>query len=55
MPRAISADVYDIDYAHNMTPMFYRPRLENGIIDVAAGGEDAMSSYLNELCRFMDA
>lgn len=27
--------LYDMDYASNMQPLFYRPRLEQGIIDVA--------------------
>lgn len=34
-PRDLGLMLYDIDFAHGMTPMFYRPRLESGIIDVA--------------------
>lgn len=28
--------LYDIDFANNMTPLFYRPQMVDGIIDVAA-------------------
>ena len=31
----IQAVLYDIDFAHGMRPMFYRPRLEGGMIDVS--------------------
>ena len=41
-PRDLGLMLYDIDYAHNMTPMFYRPRLENGIIDVARWKEKTL-------------
>ncbi len=34
-PRDLGLMLYDIDFSRGMTPMFYRPRLENGIIDVA--------------------
>lgn len=34
-PRDLGWMLYDMDYAHNMQPLFYRPRLEQGIIDVA--------------------
>ena len=34
-PRDLGYMLYDIDYAHGMKPLFYRPRLEQGIIDVA--------------------
>ncbi len=27
--------LYDLDFAHGMRPIFYRPRLEGGVIDVA--------------------
>lgn len=34
-PRDLGWMLYDVDYARNMQPLFYRPRLEQGIIDVA--------------------
>lgn len=34
-PRDLGYMLYDIDYVHGMKPLFYRPRLEQGIIDVA--------------------
>lgn len=34
-PRDMGLMLYDIDFAHGMRPMFYRPRLEKGVIDVA--------------------
>ncbi|WP_297262954.1 type I-C CRISPR-associated protein Cas5c [uncultured Desulfovibrio sp.] len=34
-PRDLGLMLYDLDFAHGMRPMFYRPRLEQGIIDVA--------------------
>ena len=34
-PRDLGWMLYDIDYAHGMTPLFYKPVLENGMIDVA--------------------
>lgn len=34
-PRDLGLMLYDIDFAHGMRPMFYRPRLERGVIDVA--------------------
>ena len=34
-PRDLGLMLYDIDFRHGMQPMFYRPRLEKGIIDVA--------------------
>lgn len=34
-PRDLGWMLYDMDYASNMQPLFYRPRLEKGIIDVA--------------------
>ncbi len=33
-PRDLGWMLYDIDFAKNMTPRFYRPTLENGVIDV---------------------
>lgn len=41
-PRDLGLMLYDIDFAHNMTPMFYRPRLENGVIDVARWKEETL-------------
>lgn len=41
-PRDLGLMLYDIDFAHGMTPMFYRPRLENGIIDVARWKEETL-------------
>lgn len=41
-PRDLGLMLYDIDYARGMTPMFYRPRLENGIIDVARWKEETL-------------
>ena len=34
-PRDLGLMLYDIDFAHGMRPMFYRPRLEGGMIDVS--------------------
>lgn len=34
-PRDMGLMLYDIDFAHGMRSMFYRPRLEKGVIDVA--------------------
>ena len=34
-PRDLGFMLYDIDFAHGKMPMFYRPRMEQGIIDVA--------------------
>ena len=34
-PRDLGLMLYDIDFAHGMKPLFYRPRLEKGFIDVA--------------------
>ena len=33
-PRDLGWMLYDIDYAHGMKPLFYRPTLEKGVIDV---------------------
>ncbi len=33
-PRDLGWMLYDIDFANDMTPKFYRPTMENGIIDV---------------------
>lgn len=41
-PRDLGIMLYDIDYAHGMKPLFYRPHLENGIIDVARWKEDPL-------------
>jgi len=34
-PRDLGVMLYDIDFSNAMTPLFYRPRLEGGVIDVA--------------------
>ena len=34
-PRDLGIMLYDIDFENNMTPLFYRPKLERGIINVA--------------------
>lgn len=34
-PRDLGVMLYDIDFNNAMTPLFYRPRLEGGVIDVA--------------------
>lgn len=34
-PRDLGVMLYDIDFNNAMTPLFYRPRLERGVIDVA--------------------
>ncbi len=41
-PRDLGLMLYDIDFVHDMQPMFYRPRLERGIIDVAKAREDSL-------------
>ena len=33
--------LYDIDFARDMTPLFYRPRMRNGVIDVQKAWEAA--------------
>jgi len=41
-PRDLGLMLYDIDFAHGMKAMFYRPRLENGVIDVARWKEETL-------------
>lgn len=41
-PRDLGLMLYDIDFANGMQPMFYRPRLEAGVIDVARAREDSL-------------
>lgn len=41
-PRDLGLMLYDIDFAHDMQPMFYRPRLEGGVIDVAKAREESL-------------
>ncbi|MBR5882477.1 MAG: type I-C CRISPR-associated protein Cas5 [Mailhella sp.] len=41
-PRDLGLMLYDIDFVHNKMPMFYRPKLENGIIDVARWKEETL-------------
>lgn len=43
--RELGLMLYDIDFANNMQPIFYRPRLEQGIIDVAKARQEG------KLCR----
>ena len=40
--RDLGLMLYDIDFANGMTPMFYRPKLENGVIDVARWKEETL-------------
>jgi CRISPR-associated protein Cas5d len=40
-PRDLGWMLYDIHYAADMTPFFFRPTLENGIIDCRHGGLSA--------------
>ncbi len=41
-PRDLGIMLYDIDFAHDMKPLFYRPRLEKGVIDVARWKEESL-------------
>lgn len=41
-PRDLGLMLYDIDFTRGRSPMFYRPRLENGIIDVARWKEETL-------------
>ena len=41
VPRDLGIMLYDIDFAHGMTPIFDRPRLEGGVIDVARWRKEA--------------
>ena len=41
-PRDLGLMLYDIDFANGMQPMFYRPRLEKGVIDVARAREESL-------------
>ena len=36
--------LYDIDYANHMTPLFYKPKLEKGVIDVARWRKETVCS-----------
>ncbi len=40
-PRDLGIMLYDIDFAHDVAPMFYRPKLEKGVIDVARWWKEA--------------
>ena len=41
-PRDLGIMLYDIDFANGMTPLFYRPRLVKGVIDVARWKEETL-------------
>ena len=43
-PRDLGIMLYDIDFNNGMRPVFYRPRLENGVIDVARWHREALCS-----------
>lgn len=45
-PRDLGLMLYDIDFAGGMRPMFYRPRLENGVIDVARWKEATLCRHI---------
>lgn len=45
-PRDLGLMLYDIDFANGMQPMFYRPRLENGVIDVARWKEATLCRHI---------
>jgi len=40
-PRDLGVMLYDIDFSNAMTPLFYRPQLEGGFIDVARCWEES--------------
>ena len=41
-PRDLGLMLYDIDFTRGMKPIFYRPKLENGIVDVARWREETI-------------
>ena len=41
-PRDLGLMLYDIDFANGKSPMFYRPRLEKGKIDVSRWKEETL-------------
>ncbi len=43
-PRDLGIMLYDLDFSRGMTPVFYRPRLENGVIDVERWHREALCS-----------
>ncbi len=45
-PRDLGLMLYDIDFASGMKPMFYRPKLENGVIDVARWKEETLCRHI---------
>ena len=45
-PRDLGLMLYDMDFAHGMQPMFYRPRLEQGIIHVARDREVSLCRHI---------
>ncbi len=45
-PRDLGLMLYDMDFGNGMRPMFYRPRLEKGIIDVARCKEASLCRHI---------
>lgn len=45
-PRDLGLMLYDMDFGNSMRPMFYRPRLEKGIIDVARCKEASLCRHI---------
>lgn len=45
-PRDLGLMLYDIDFRNGMQPMFYRPRLEKGVIDVAGAREASLCRHI---------
>ncbi len=43
-PRDLGIMLYDMDFSHGITPIFYRPRLEHGVIDVERWHREALCS-----------
>lgn len=41
-PRDLGLMLYDIDFTNDRSPMFYRPRLEGGVIDVSRWKEETL-------------
>lgn len=45
-PRDLGLMLYDMDFTNGMRPMFYRPRLEKGIIDVGRCKEASLCRHI---------
>lgn len=45
-PRELGVMLYDIDFKNNMEPLFYRPWLEHGMIDVAKDKEYGLCRHI---------